>query len=165
MAITEDTVSQDTGKRSKLPLMLGFVLALVGAGGGFYAVQTGMLLGNGSSTAEQGIVPDAEPVRTMPDVAFVPVDPILISLNEAGGPAHLRFRAQLEVPSAHAPEVERLMPRVVDVLNSYLRVVKLDDVRDPSGLVRMRAQMLRRVQIVTGGGRVNDLLIMEFVLN
>ena len=32
-------------------------------------------------------------------------------------------------------------------------------------LVRLRAQMLRRVQMVTGEGRVRDLLITEFVLN
>jgi len=32
-------------------------------------------------------------------------------------------------------------------------------------LLRLRSQMLRRVQVVTGEGRVRDLLIMEFVLN
>lgn len=165
MAMTEDTGSPDTVKKSKLPLVLGCVLALSGAGGGFYAVQSGLVLGPGPAESDQAIVPDPAPVSAMPDVAFVPVDPIVISLSQGGGPAHLRFRAQLEVPSAHEAEVGRLMPRVVDVLNSYLRAVKLDDVREPSAMVRMRAQMLRRVQVVTGGGRVNDLLIMEFVLN
>jgi flagellar FliL protein len=29
----------------------------------------------------------------------------------------------------------------------------------------MRAQLLRRIQIVTGEGRVRDLLVTEFVLN
>jgi flagellar FliL protein len=29
----------------------------------------------------------------------------------------------------------------------------------------LRAQMLRRVQIVAGEGRIRDLLIMEFVLS
>ena len=57
------------------------------------------------------------------------------------------------------------MPRVLDVLNSYLRAVEVSDLEDPSALVRLRAQMLRRVQIVTGEGRVRDLLVTEFVLN
>ena len=56
-------------------------------------------------------------------------------------------------------------PRVVDVLNSYLRALEPSDLEANSILVRLRAQMLRRIQIVTGAGRVNDLLIMEFVLN
>ncbi len=57
------------------------------------------------------------------------------------------------------------MPRVIDVLNSYLRALETSDLADSTALVRLRAQMLRRVQIVTGGDRVHDLLIMEFVLN
>jgi flagellar FliL protein len=32
-------------------------------------------------------------------------------------------------------------------------------------MARLRAQMLRRIQVVTGEGRVRDLLITEFVLN
>jgi flagellar FliL protein len=31
--------------------------------------------------------------------------------------------------------------------------------------MRLRGQMLRRVQAVVGEGRVNDLLVMEFVLD
>ena len=57
------------------------------------------------------------------------------------------------------------MPRVVDVLNSYLRALEIDDLRGNAALVRLRAQMLRRVQTVIGRDRVNDLLIMEFVMN
>jgi flagellar FliL protein len=57
------------------------------------------------------------------------------------------------------------MPRVIDVLNGYLRAVEPGDFDDPAILGRLRAQMLRRVQIVTGTERVRDLLIMEFVLN
>jgi flagellar protein FliL len=57
------------------------------------------------------------------------------------------------------------MPRIVDVLNGYLRAVEVREFEDPAALVRLRAQMLRRVQIVTGEGRVRDLLVTEFVLN
>jgi flagellar FliL protein len=78
---------------------------------------------------------------------------------------HLRFTAQLEVPPDRVSEVESIRPRIVDVLNGYLRAVDLTDLEDPTALMRLRAQMLRRVQVVAGEGRVNDLLIMEFVLN
>ena len=53
----------------------------------------------------------------------------------------------------------------VGVMNSYLRALDTAALEDPAGLVRMRAQMLRRIQMVTGDGRVRDLLITEFVLN
>ena len=57
------------------------------------------------------------------------------------------------------------MPRILDVLNTYLRAVEVRDLEQPASLARLRAQMLRRVQVVTGEGRVRDLLITEFVLN
>jgi flagellar FliL protein len=54
---------------------------------------------------------------------------------------------------------------VVDVLNGYLRALEPREIEDPAALMRIRAQMLRRVQVVAGGDRVRDLLVMEFVVN
>ena len=57
------------------------------------------------------------------------------------------------------------MPRINDVLNVYLRAVDERDFEVPRAMVRLRAQMLRRVQLVTPPGAVRDVLIQEFVLN
>ncbi|MGR3631653.1 MAG: flagellar basal body-associated FliL family protein [Limimaricola soesokkakensis] len=148
-------------KKRGLPLILGLVLALVGGGGGFFAVSSGML---GGGTAEE---PESE-VPAMPEAApasFVPLDPLVINLPPGSGRRLLRFSAQIEVAPEHAAEVESLRPRIVDVLNTYLRAVELADLEDPAALTRLRAQMLRRVQVVAGAGRVRDLLVMEFVLD
>lgn len=107
---------------------------------------------------------DSYEAASTPAVEFVPVEPLVISLNDGRG-THLRFRAQLEVKPGRKAAVMHLLPRVVDVLNGYLRAVDLADLQDNAALVRLRAQMLRRVQVVTGGELVTDLLIMEFVLN
>jgi len=166
LADPDETEDDSPKKKSKLPLIIGLVLALASGGGGFYAVQSGLLFGGDSHQADDHAMEGehaAEKVAHMPDVVFVPVDPLVISLSERG--SHLRFRAQLEVGSAYTDEVTQLMPRVVDVLNNYLRALEVEDLADGASLTRLRAQMLRRIQIVTGGGRVNDLLIMEFVLN
>lgn len=149
-------------KKSKLPLIIGLVLMLALGGGGFYAVYSGLILGPAHPETEaHGDETTPEP---LPEIAFVPLDPMVISLNGSSA-RHLRFSAQLEVPLAHQKEVEHLKPRVMDVLNGYLRAVDISDLEDPSALIRLRAQMLRRVQIVVGEGRVRDLLIIEFVLN
>ena len=66
---------------------------------------------------------------------------------------------------SYEDEVTKLTPRVLDVLNSYLRAVDIAVLSDPPALIKLRAQMLRRIQLVTGEGRVRDLLILEFVLN
>jgi flagellar protein FliL len=146
-------------KKSKLPMIIGLGLALALGGGGFYAAFSGMILGSGDAHATD------DDVAALPDIAFVPIDPVVISLGAASQSRHLRFTAQLEVAGPHSAEVTLLRPRILDVLNSYLRAVEVAELEDPSALVRIRAQMLRRIQIVTGEGRVRDLLITEFVLN
>ena len=153
----------------------GLILSLVGAlalgGGGFYAVYAGLvdpagltgLLGGGHGEGGHGAADGGGTV--LGDVAFVPMDPIMISLAPGATARHLRFSGQLEVAPEHAAEVSGLMPRVLDVLNTYLRAVDVRDLEEPAALARLRAQMLRRIQVVTGEGRVRDLLVSEFVLN
>lgn len=158
MAETAEAQDIPAKKSMKLPLIIGFILALIGGGAGFYATFSGML--HGSAPVQSGLSPEA-----LPDIGFVPIDPILISLGASGQSRHLRFSAQLEVAKAHVADTQMLMPRVLDVLNGYLRAVEISDLENPASLMKLRAQMLRRVQMVTGEGRVRDFLITEFVLN
>lgn len=163
MADEEEVEVEAPKKRSKLPMILGLILALGLGGGGFFAVYTGLLLGSPdakSADNEQGT-----PHDPLPRVAFVPVDPLTINLGRGSTNRHLRFRAELEVEPSAQSDVTAMLPRVLDVLNGYLRAVALSDLEEPTSLIKLRAQMLRRVQMVTGEGRVRDLLIMEFVLN
>lgn len=155
-------IAEEVKKPSKMPLILGLVAALLGGGGGFYAAFSGMILSSEASDTE---VVEEESSGPLPDVAFIEVDPIIVSLGTPSEGRHLQFRTQLEVPSRHADDVRVLLPRVVDVLNGYLRALEPRDVEAASSLTRLRAQMLRRVQIVAGADRVDDLLIMEFVVN
>jgi flagellar FliL protein len=149
-------------KPSRLPLILGLVLAPVLGGAGFYAAWSGLLPLPGASGPGTSAVLAVTPT---PAAAFVPIDPITINLGTRGQARHLRFVAQLEVPPAHAAEVARQMPRIVDVLNTYLRALDLPDIEEPAALGRIRGQMLRRVRLVVGPDRVSDLLVMEFVFN
>ena len=149
-------------KKSKLPMILGAVLMLLCGAGGYFAVVSGLIPGLPGASSHQTDAPSA--TQELPDIAFVALDPLIISL---AGPVqrHLRFSAQLEVASAYSKDVELLRPRVMDVLNGYLRAVDIAELEEPTALFRLRAQMLRRVQMVTGEGRVRDLLVIEFVLN
>ena len=141
------------------------------AGGGFFAVQSG-LLGGGSDAHAEGSATDAhadqqEHVETaaLPNVSFIEVPQVMVSLGPGGHSQHLRFRASLEVPQQYAADVEAILPRVQDVLNSYLRALEARDIEAPGALVRLRGQMLRRVRLVAGEDRIRDLLVLEFVLN
>lgn len=167
MADTEqvDEGEDDTPKKkSKKPVLIGVILALALGGIGFFAVYSGAILGSDTAHETEDMAHETEPVA-LPPIAFVPIDPLVISFGQNGNTSHLRFRAELEVTPAYQDEVATLMPRILDILNSYLRAVKMADLEKPSALINLRAQILRRIQMVTGEGRVHDLLIMEFVLN
>lgn len=169
---TVDEDGQEEKKPSKLPMIIGVVLALAGAGGGFFAVQSGLLGGGSDAHAEDAAAgddhaEDQEHVETpaLPKVSFIEVPQVMVSLGPGGHSQHLRFRASLEVPEQYAADVEVILPRVQDVLNSYLRALEARDIEAPGALVRLRGQMLRRVRLVAGEDRIRDLLVLEFVLN
>ncbi|MDO6522989.1 flagellar basal body-associated FliL family protein [Shimia thalassica] len=161
MATTTEPENLEPTRGSKRPLYLGLLLAVLGGGGAFYAMYSDLLFGEETKSAKMEAAVEAAP---MPDVAFVPIDPLVVSLGSNAINRHLRFRAQLEVVPAYEQDVIHLLPRIVDVLNNYLRALEASDIEQPAALMNLRAQMLRRVQIVVGPGRVNDLLVMEFVL-
>jgi flagellar FliL protein len=155
-ALVEDAVPV---RRSKAGLIAGLAGALVLGGGGFYAIFSG--------TIDPAALLKSEAPTHAPavEVAFVALDPIMISLAPGASARHLRFSGQLEVEPLLVDEVTMLMPRILDVLNTYLRAVDVRDLEQPAAIARLRAQMLRRIQVVTGEGRVRDLLITEFILN
>jgi flagellar protein FliL len=160
MATAEATVDAVPKRRSKKPLLIGLVLALALGGGGFYATYSGMILGGGDAHAEDDRTPGP-----LQGIAFVPLETMVISLGADSGSEHLRFTAQLEVADTAVTDVTTLSPRILDVLNSYLRAIDTASIEDPQAMARLRSQMLRRIQVVAGEGRVRDLLITEFVLN
>lgn len=148
-----------------LPLLLGLALAGAAGGAGFWAVTAGPFAsGDGSARGEASghVADDAAP---LPDTVFVALEPVVISLGPELAGRHLMFAGHLEVPAEHEEEVTHLLPRVLDVLNGYLRVVSIAELGEPTSLALIRAQILRRIQVVTGNGRVRDLLVTQFVVN
>lgn len=151
---TADQTDEPKGKSGK-GLLLGLVLAILG-GAGAYAVTSGIVpLGGGGKSAK--------PLAG--DYAFVPLEPMTIPIGASGEGRFLRFRGELEVDIARQGDVRSMLPRVVDVLNTYLRSLSMADIEDPSSLLTLRAQMRRRIDLVVGGDAVHDLLVMEFVVN
>ncbi len=157
--MADETEEEGDGpkKSGKGGLLIGLVLAVV-AGGGAFAFTSGMLGGGDGKKA-------APMVEMADDLAFVPIEPMTVALGRPSDRRYLRFRAELEVDKAYQGDVQTMMPRVVDVLNTYLQSLEMEDIEDPSSLLTLRSQMRRRVDLVVGGGRVNDLLVMEFVVN
>jgi flagellar FliL protein len=148
-------------RSGRMMIVLAIPAAIVAGAAGFAAAWMGLVPISGH--ADHGAVEGTH--QPSPDVAFVPIDAVTIPLGEAGRHQLLRLGAQLEVAPAQAANVAHLMPRILDVINAYLRAVDVAELDDRAALVRIRAHLLRRIKIVTGDTGVRDLLITEFLLN
>ena len=140
-------------------LMVAIAGAVVAGGLGFFASFGGFLdglSGGGATGGGRGLAVH---------YSFVPLETLIISLGPEAEAQNLKFTAELEVEPGAEKAVEGIKPRILDVLNSYLRAVEESELANPAALALLRAQMLRRIQIVVGDGVVRDLLIVEFVLN
>ncbi|KUJ76494.1 flagellar basal body protein FliL [Ruegeria marisrubri] len=166
MADTAAETGDRPEKSGKAGLITGILLALAGAAGGFFLMTSGVVpLGLATGKADAAAGGSHSSPAAFPAVAFVDLTPVVVDLQTGGGMGHLRFHAQLEVAEEHAADVERMRPRIMDVLNGYLRAVEVADLKDPLALTRLRGHLLRRINIVVGEGRVRDVLVGEFVLN
>ena len=160
--------------KSKL-LLVAAVLALGAGGGGFYAVYSGMLalpfLGGGEGgheTAAAGPGGEAgghaEAADPFEPGAYIHLEPLIVTMGPQSESKHLKITLAIEVEPGREAEVEAVKPRVIDILNGFLRAVDEREFELPRSMERLRAQMLRRIELVTPKGAVRDLLIQEFVL-
>jgi flagellar FliL protein len=152
------TAAMPVSKKGKLlPALLGLVGAITLGAGAFYAAYTGLILPprEKSQMAE----------HVAQDFNFVPIEVITISLPPKSGARFLRFSGQIEVAQASHQDMLRMQPRFIDLINIYLHAVDIEDLREPAALIRLRAQVLRRLQMIAGEGHIRDFLITEFILD
>ncbi|MFC3119237.1 flagellar basal body-associated protein FliL [Jhaorihella thermophila] len=86
-----------------------------------------------------------------PETEFVSIDPMVVSIGYGRERMHLKFRAELEVNPEDAETFRHVMPRILDMLNGYLRALEPRDLEDPLALLRIRSQLLRRINLLGDG--------------
>jgi len=162
---SEDAASDGPKKKGLIGKLLIPLVALMLAGGAGFATYSGMIdlpfIGGGGGAGKKSGHDGGDMSL---ETAFVALPPLIVPLGEQARARHLRAILHIETSPEEAAQIELLQPRILDVLNTYLRAVEERDLETPTALSRLRAQMLRRVRLVAGAQRVNDLLISEFVL-
>lgn len=155
------------------------LLILVGVGGGLYF--TGFLdpylnpSPEGEEHAEDGHAP-AHEEHAADDGhggghggggAFIVIPPMIVNLNseEDEDPRYLRLSVQLELkdPSKKAA-VEAIIPRVVDQFQTYLRELRVQDLRGSAGIYRLQMELLWRVNQAAAPNEIKDVLFQEILI-
>lgn len=178
-----DDLGESGGLNAK-KIILFFVLPLfilAGVGGGLYFTgKLDGLLGGGGGGAEEHA--DAGHAKKKSDghggghddghggydagAYFLEIPNMVVNLSgEDGQPRYLRLSVQLELSSLddqHA--VEAVMPRVVDQFQTYLRELRIRDLRGSQGIYRLQMELLSRVNAAAYPVEVKDVLFQEILI-
>lgn len=167
--MADDDIGDETPPRgSKKSLIIGVVLALVGAGAGYFATSSGFSsAGDGHQTADAHGATSDHKTDDSPKEAtvFLPIDPVVVNLPLGSAHDHFRLVFQLEVTEGAQSEIAHQMPRILDVTNRYLRAIDPEDLEERVALARLRNHLLARFATMLETDQIRDLLIIEFVLS
>jgi flagellar protein FliL len=103
--------------------------------------------------------PDGVTFYTLPDM--------VVNIQTADGrPAYLKLRLTLELEDAHlADQLMAEMPRLQDMFQGFLRELRTEDLNGSAGNFQLRAEILRRVNLILAPGKAEAVLIEEMLVN
>lgn len=98
--------------------------------------------------------------------AFIAIPTMIVNLSEEDGtPRFLRLTVQLEMKNpSEAPKIEAVMPRVIDQFQTYLRELRVQDLRGSAGIYRLQMELLWRVNQAASPVEVKDVLFQEILI-
>ena len=147
-------------KKLLIIAVAGLVLLLGGGGAGLY-----FFVFSTPKTAAGTRTADGTPV-TPPQVAFYDVPDIITNLQSAdGNPTYLKLSTSLELDNADEKAgLAVVMPRVVDQFQGYLRELRIDDLKGSAGVIRLKEELLRRINVAAAPYHVRDVLLKEMII-
>ena len=137
-------------------------------GSGATAYLTGMLdsvLGSKDAVEEVSEYDVAQEQANL-NAAFLKIPDMIVNLSGEGAqPRYLRLSVQLELEDEAAKlSVENVMPRVIDQFQTYLRELRVNDLRGSAGIYRLQMELLSRVNAAAYPVEVQDVLFQEILI-
>ena len=179
-------------KKKKLPLLFIIIpaaLVVLGGGGGaaFFLMQPkAEAAEDGHGAAKKGgdkksdkkggghggggdaaADPSLGVIAEGPDgVTFFTLPDMVVNIQAADGrPTYLKLKLTLETKDAHvAEQLQGEMPRMQDMFQAFLRELRPEDLAGSAGTFQLRAEILRRVNLLAAPGKVDAVLIEEMLV-
>ncbi len=163
----EDDEAPKSGLKKKLLLVL-LPVTLLGIGGALYF--TGVIGGGEKAPIEgqevAGETAEKEPISEEDmNAAFFALPDFIVNLSSNSGARFLKLKVQLELENEEdLPAIEAITPRVIDQFQTYLREMRVEDLRGSAGIYRLRQELLYRVNIAAHPVKVTDVLFQEMLI-
>jgi flagellar FliL protein len=147
--------------KTKKGLMIAVPVLLLLLGGGGAGAYFFLFKKDAAKEAKAEEVP-----LTPPKVAFSDMQDILVNIQgNDGTPAYLKLGVSLELEDeAQKAAMQPLMPRITDQFQAYLRELRLDDLKGSAGVLRLKEELLRRVNVAAAPYHVRDVLLKEMII-
>jgi len=115
----------------------------------------------GEADAALGVIaagPDGVTFYTLPDM--------VMNIQSADGrPTFLKLKLTLEMHDAGvATHLQEEMPRLQDMFTGFVRELRPEDLSGSAGTYQLRAEILRRVNLIAAPGKVDAVLIEEMLV-
>jgi len=100
------------------------------------------------------------------DLIFYELPDMLVNLNTDGRqPRYLKIRVALEFGERSIVQrIEKVMPRIVDHFQVYLRELRREDLQGSAGVYRLKEELMIRVNQSVRPARVRDVLFKEMLI-
>ena len=159
--------------KKMLMFVVGPVVALLLIGGGAYFF---LFSGGEAEVAaaegehgEAGAHGEGKAEAEVHHPIFFDIPDILVNVSTGGDkPAFLKLAVSLELEGeeeeATKAQIEPVVPRVVDQLQTYLRELRVEDLSGSASMFRLKEEIIRRVNLAVEPVKVKDVLFREMIV-
>jgi flagellar protein FliL len=158
-----DETAAATPKKGKLKLIImvavPVVLLLSGAGLWFTGILPHAL---GMDKHEE----HAEEAAKQVPPSYVDVPEMVANLNSTNHkPSYVKLSARIEVPKPEdAEKVKAALPRLQDMMQTYLREMRPEELRGSAGTYRLREELLVRANAAVSPAKISDVLFTQMLV-
>lgn len=127
--------------------------------------------GGGHGGGGEGEAGEADPslgkIAEGPDgVTFYTLPDMVMNIQSSDGRAtYLKLKLTLEMHDAEvATSLQSQLPRLQDMFTGFVRELRPEDLSGSAGTYQLRAELLRRINLVAAPGKVDAVLIEEMLV-
>ena len=161
----EDGSPSEKGGKNKLLIVVALVIFLV-VGGVAGAYFTGLLDPIIAMIVGEEVVEGDDEITSSENAVFYDVGELLVNLNTGGRKSSfLKIRMSLELADPNdIQRIESIMPRIIDNFQTYLRELRIEDLKGSAGMYRLREELLARASAAAAPVKVSDVLFKEMLV-
>ena len=156
---TADKPAEKAGKGKLIVIAVPVALLLAGGGLWFSGIMP-HLLGMDKHEAKA-----AEAVKTVPP-SYIDIPEMVANLNNnMHKVAYVKLSARVEIPKPEDVDLVRAaLPRLQDMMQTYLREMRPEELRGSAGTYRLREELLARANVAVAPAKVSDVLFTQLLV-